>query len=350
MCITLFIHEEGKPCQQYESLDPLSGASAEATIWVDIESAAPDELQQIATHFGLHELTVEDCLTPGHFPKLEDFGTYAFIVLRALKPWSAIEDLWQTLSADEEERQAQTTSLEEEEEDEEEKFTRKIAIYLSEKFLVTFRRREVPWFDALVRQISQSPDRYVSLGTDGLAHRIVDVMVDRFERGLDFFENIIEEIEDRSFRDPNDFDMAHVLELKRVLIVLRQIARDQRAVISKLSLDPSLPIKKQRRRYFKDIDDHSVDIMNAIEKHIDSLGGVRDAYFASANVRLGDIMRVLAVITTIAAPLNIVVGLYGMNFRIIPYSDHPFGFLGVVVFIILITAALMVLFRRKHWL
>ena len=352
MSLAVFIHQTGLPLERYESLDVLKNAPEGATVWVDLETEDPKEMAAVAEHFGLHELTIEDCLTPGHFPKIEVFGTYVFLLLRSLKPWSVVEDIWKALSSQLEETDETIVRLAQKikENAEEGKLTRKIAIIFSRKFIITFRRREISWLDALVRQISQSPERYLALGTDALAHRVIDVLTDRFLRGINFFEGVIELAEDESVADPAHFDMGHVLELKRALGWLRQIIGDQRQVISRLASDPTLPIQEQQRRYFVDIEDHVEDIANIIDKQVDSLAGVRDAYFASANVRLSDTMRVLAIITTIAAPLNVLVGLYGMNFDSMPFLHHHNGFWLMVLAMIVMSVFMLFYFRRKKWL
>src|SRR5690606_941954 len=45
-----------------------------------------EDLVKLASRFDLHPLAVEDCLSPlMHAPKVDDFGTYLFIVLQALQ-------------------------------------------------------------------------------------------------------------------------------------------------------------------------------------------------------------------------------------------------------------------------
>jgi magnesium transporter len=353
MTVSILIHQPGRESSEsFDSLAALSSIPEGAVVWVDIETEDPDELQVLSKRFGLHELAIEDCLTPGHFPKIEDYGDHVFFVLRALKPWSVVEDIWEALASQLQEKDETIQRLAQKikENAEEGRLTRKVSIFLANNFIITHRRREISWLDAVVRQITQSPERYLHLGTDVLAHRIIDVLTDRFHRGVDFFDNVIESSEDAIVEDPQKFDMGQILALKRALVWLRQIVRDQRGVIARLAADPSLPIAKQRRRYFRDTEDQVRNISNIIEKQIDSMNGVRDSHFAEVNLRLNDTMRILAIITTIAAPLNIVVGMYGMNFEHTPLLHHPAGFWYTVVAMLAIVAVMLVYFRRKKWL
>ena len=126
--------------------------------------------------------------------------------------------------------------------------------------------------------------------------------------------------------------------------------RDQRVVISRLAHEATLIRERQLRRYFRDIEDHAIAISKTIDTQIDSLSGIRDVYFASVNVQLGDIMRVLAVITTIAVPLNLITGMYGMNFKIIPLMDEPLGFWSITGTMLVIAILMLLFFRKKKWI
>jgi magnesium transporter len=339
--------------RKFDTVESLKDLRPSETVWIDIVSTGRDEIAGVAAHFGLHELSVEDCVTPGHFPKIDDYGQYLFMVFRALKTGEEIEKVWETLLADQPESDtdpARQGRPRQSENIEDGKLTRKLAVFLSEKYVVTYRRHERPWIQAVAQQVLQSADKYLAQGTDVVAHRLIDALTDRFQHGLNFFEQIITRAEDSSLESSHEFSMSQILELKRALTWLRQITRDQRLVTSKLAFEGFPCIRPKQRRYFKDIDDHVLEIQNVIEKQIDSVGGVRDAYFASVNVRLNDTMRILAIITTIAAPLNILVGLYGMNFEFMPLLHHQAGFWLMLALIVIISGLMLCYFRRRRWL
>lgn len=346
MSITAYIFGKDNTLRVEESLDFLTDHKENELLWIDIETKEEAELNKIAEHFSLHELTVEDCLTPGHAPKLEDFGHYLFFIFRALNPGSELP----RVEINSDVINSLTETHTNEADNEEEELTRSISIYLSESFVISHRMYPMPWLDALLRQVKRRPDTFFEGGTNELTHSILDVLIDRFLRGLSFFENQIDYLEDNVIKKPDDFDMQVVLELKRQLITIKHIMRDQKAVISRLAVDGNLIKDKQLRRYFRDIEENTNNAINTIDKQIDNLVGLRDVYFAMANVRLGDIMRILAIITTIAVPLNLVVGLYGMNFDAIPLLHNQYGFWVVMILMLCVAGIMLLFFRKKRWL
>lgn len=329
---------------QYESVESLKSLPLDAKVWLDIEAPDGAPLEVAAKHFGLHELAVEDCLTPGHFPKIEDYGDYLFIVTRAIKSPNEIEQIWSEV------RDGELSAASLLDEDEGKKFTRKVAIFLAPDFLITFRRYPIAWLDALGRQVQQHPATSLGAGTDLVCHHVVDALTDRFSRGMGFFEELIDDLEYQILDDPSAVSLGDVAVLKKELLVFRHVLRDQRLVVSRLVAEPGAFISKQRRRYFSDVGDHTSELIDTIEREIDSLNSLRDTFFAAANTRLSSTMRVLAIITTVAAPLHLIVGVYGMNFASMPLLNDPYGF-WITVSGMLITAALMLLFfKRMKWI
>lgn len=338
MSLTIFAFDKSQSFRMLSSISAIPDLSTLECVWIDVETTQREDLNEIAQRFNLHELTLEDSLDRNHLPKLEDYGSYLFLIFRGLALRSPVI------------RPDDTEDSEEEGHSDEEDFTSQVAMYLSEKFVITIRTNDIPWFEAVLRQVKQHPEKTMAMGPDAIAHRVIDVGIDRFERGLELFDKKIDSLEEAAIGRLEEFEMYEILDLKRELIALRQIARSQRAIILRLSNETSPVVEPERRRYFKDIDDQAVSLINILDKLVDNIQGVRDAYFAMSNVRLGDTMRILAIITTILAPLNIMVGIYGMNFEVMPLLHDRNGFWMVVGILLGTTAAMLLYFRKKRWL
>lgn len=337
MSLTVHIYDKRKGLQISSSLDSLESSPRNSVVWIDLLTKDPAALNAVAEKFGLHELTIEDALTEGHAPKIEDFGSYTFMVFRSIKQIQELE----THSEE---------SVDLDPEEEEEGITRSVALFLSDDFIITHRMYDIQWMDAALRQVKQIPERTIAGGTYALAHKVIDVLIDRFTRSLSYYEKRIDILEQSAISTPELFEMGDVLELKRELSMLRQIMRDQKVIITRLASERNVIKEERLRRYFRDVDDHALAIIKALDKQIENLVGLRDIYFAMANVRLGDIMRILAVITTIAVPLNLVVGLYGMNFDVIPLLHDPNGFWLVMIVITGVAVSMLYYFKRKRWI
>lgn len=337
MAVTIFFFKQDGSFDVSNKLSSLNNNQADF-YWVNVQIEDTAELPEVAKFFKLHELSVEDCMTPLHFPKIEDHGSYIFAIFRGLK---SKLDIWEDLVKYEDITR----------ETEEENLTHKLALYYSKNFLVSVETISVPWVDALIRQL-KSQDKFQATFAPPLYlfYRLIDVLVDRFLRGLSEFNDTIDTLEDLAIEDTEEFQISYILQIKRKLTYLRQISKDQELVTQKIEYTDDITSDKAMKKYFRDIRDHAVDISKTIEKQISDVLSIRDAYLAMVNVRLGDIMRILAIITTIAVPLNVIVGLYGMNFDVIPLLHNKLGFWIISISMIFICVAMLVFFKKKRWL
>lgn len=97
-----------------------------------------------------------------------------------------------------------------------------------------------------------------------------------------------------------------------------------------------------------------IDKVNRLKDNVDiltdSVVHLWDAYQASLNMRLNETMKFFTLVTTIFFPLTVIVGWYGMNFNFMPELSWKYGYPFVIVFSILIIAALILWFKKKKWI
>jgi magnesium transporter len=76
-------HLEEKVIERFEDLLPYRDAPN--VTWINVEGLQNVALlEALGQHFGIHALTLEDILNCGQRPKLEDYGTYHFLVMKSL--------------------------------------------------------------------------------------------------------------------------------------------------------------------------------------------------------------------------------------------------------------------------
>ena len=111
------------------------------------------------------------------------------------------------------------------------------------------------------------------------------------------------------------------------------------------------------RPTLRDCYDHSVQLMDLVESHRELTASLMELYHSSVGLRTNEIMRVLTVITAIFIPLTFVDGIYGMNFVSetatgeklplnMPELHHPYGYIGLMAFMLTIASGQLTLFRK----
>jgi magnesium transporter len=102
--------------------------------------------------------------------------------------------------------------------------------------------------------------------------------------------------------------------------------------------------------YFRDVYDHTIQIIDTVETFRDMVSGLMDLYLSSISNRMNEVMKVLTIIATIFIPLTFVAGLYGMNFVNMPELQWRYGYFGVLALMALIGGSMVLYFKRRKWL
>ncbi|MBR0366638.1 MAG: magnesium transporter CorA, partial [Clostridia bacterium] len=78
-------------------------------------------------------------------------------------------------------------------------------------------------------------------------------------------------------------------------------------------------------------------------------GQLREMYQSQIDIMQNKTMRILTVVTTIFMPLTLIAGWYGMNFKYMPELMSKYGYIGVIVFSVLVVVVEIIFFKWKKW-
>jgi len=141
--------------------------------------------------------------------------------------------------------------------------------------------------------------------------------------------------------------------LKRILLTMRRIILPQREVFNKLARDDYRVIDPKDRVFFRDIYDHLVRLHDINESLRDLVGGAMDTYLSVINNRMNEVMKALAIITTLFMPITFVTGFFGMNF--FEPVAHLTGWTNTQMFEVMLAIMLVlpvtmyIWMRRRTW-
>jgi len=280
-------------------------------------------LEELGTAFGLHSLTQEDILNTDQRPKMEDFGEYIYIVL---KTFYSAEDQRDDITSEQ------------------------ISIILGSGYVISFQERESDLFKSLRERIKTGKGRLRKYGADYLAYTLIDTIVDHYFGLLEALGDKIGLTEESLIKTPSTETLHNIQHLKREMLFLRKSVWPLRETINSLERAESPLIQKASGLYFKDIYDHTIQVIDTIETYRDMLSGMLDIYLSSISNRMNEIMKVLTIIATIFMPLTFLAGVYGMNFKYMPELEWPWGYFMIWAIMIVITVLMLFYFRKKKWL
>ncbi len=294
-------------------------------LWVDISSFTSADAPILLDVFGFHHLSVEDCLDNVHYPKIEQFPEYLFVILHAVESG---------------EKRLPTSEVD---------------FFVAPKTLVTVHQRPSRVLDEVRRHMAEGA-HLNSLSPERLFAELASRYVDEYFPLLDGLDREIDQIEDVIFRRSGDFTSGttetvnRFLTAKKRITVLRRLLTPQRDVFSRLMRSEFSLVSLQTVVYFRDVYDRLFRITEMLDSFRDVLSSTLEAHLSVVSNRLNEVMKVLTIVTVILLPLTVVTGIYGMNFRYMPEIGKPWGYPWALGLMVVIVVGLVSYFRRKRWL
>ena len=323
--ITRFEYNESDVVQDVlESAEDCQRSRDSATnSWVNVDGVHDvEKIQQIGTGFGLHPLVIEDIVHTGQRPKVENYDSSIFVVVRMLR-WNE-----------------QAGQIDDEQ----------VSMAIGPSWVISFQERQGDVFDPVRERLLANRGRVRKHGPDYLAYTLIDAVVDHYFSILETLGERIESLGEEMTTDPKREDLESIRHLKRELLFMRKSVWPLREVLSGIQREESPLVHESTQPYLRDVYDHSIQIIDTVETFRDMVSGLMDLYLSSISNRMNEVMKVLTIIATIFIPLSFVAGLYGMNFIFMPELQWRYGYYAVLGVMLAMGGGMLLYFKRRKWL
>jgi magnesium transporter len=302
---------------------------APGTTWVRASDASPEELDHVADAFGIHPLSVEDVGRDVR-PKTEEFPTHTFVLVKTARL-----------------RRGETTF-------EEELRTAQLGLFFGDDWLVTLSVSEIDATERVWGSVEAGEGRLLRFGPDFTAYRILDRIVDDYFVLLDTVEETIEEIEEGVLDGPDPGVLEGLNAVRRDLLSVRKLLGPTREAAGLLARGDPDHVRESTEKYYRDVYDHLVQLVDLTETYRDLARGARDIYLNTVSQSTNEVMKTLTVVATIILPLTLVVGVFGMNFSGDPTNMPELGwrysYPAVMLGMAAVSLVMLVYFRQEGWL
>jgi magnesium transporter len=283
---------EGKLVLVATLAEALAATRKGGFVWLDYSQPTKEELSALIDPFGLHPLSIEDCVNKNQIPKIDDYPRYTFIVFNAFNYSQGV------LSIDE------------------------VDMFIGADFLVTVNGR-----GSENLQLLRSIERIVELDPESarqgpvfLLHIILDHIVDQKFVAIEAFEDELDTAEEAILSDLSNFNPATLLHLRRNLFGLRKSLFHEREILVKICRKDCPFIPEKALILYRDIYDHLSIFFELTETSRDIVTSLMEMYLSMLNNQMAHTanqtnmtVRRLTFITTIFMPLTLLAGIGGMS-------------------------------------
>jgi magnesium transporter len=290
--------------------------------WMNVDGINKSIVEAIAAQFQLHFLLVEDILSIGQRPKMDEIDNHVFCLLNMLyfnKEKSSIE-------------------------------AEQISIVLGNDYVISFQEdanRDV--FDSLRNKLQVTGAKIRKSTADYLCYTLIDLIVDNYFLVMDELGNKIEMLEEEIIRKPSPRCLAKINSIRKEIIVLKRNIVPLRELVNGYIRSDNPLISENNNKYFKDIYDHVIQAIDLVENYRDMMMSMQDLYINQVNLKMNEVMKVMAIVTCLLAPATVIGGIFGMNFEQIPYLHNQYGFYITVLLMLIIPIYMLKIFKGRGW-
>ncbi len=308
-------------------------------LWIDLADPTPEEEARVFEQFlPVHTLTMGDISKarrePGqgaHLPKVEEFADYLFMVVNPLPPGLA----------DPAAEGKKRVNLRD---------RPQLSAVLTKHVLVTHHYTPLACVEGVSAYLARHGD-CARRGPDYVFHLVLDAVVDEYAPVVDRVSDRLDKLESTVFRNPTPKALARLLRLKRLVSGMRKTLILEREVLARLTRGEFELVDEREIAYYRNVYDHLVRYTELIESAREMVSDLMESHLAAASNRLNQVMKLLTMISTIVLPMNLVAGIYGMNFEdsVAPSYHSPWGFWFALSIMSVAGVAAYGLFRWRRW-
>ena len=289
-------------------------------VWVALKDAATDELSEMQSQFGLHELAVEDARHGHQRPKLEEYRDSLYAVVHT------VEAAGDELNVGE------------------------LSIFAGPNYVLSVRNRSEQGFTSVRHRTEREP-HLLKLGSGFVLYALIDTVVDRYFPVLESLEDELERLEERMFAvAPSREGIEALYGLKQKLTTLKHAAGPLQETTGKLYGGRVPAICAGTQDYFRDVYDHLLRINQSIDSLRDMLTTAISVNLSLITLQENETVKRLAAYAALVAIPTMIAGVYGMNFDHMPELTWVWGYPFAVGLMAVLDGYLFYRFRKAGWL
>lgn len=289
-------------------------------VWVALKDATPEELSEMQSQFGLHELAVEDARHGHQRPKLDEYGDSLYAVVHTVE--AAGEEL----------------------------HVGEMNIFVGRNYVLSVRNRTERGFTDVRARTEREP-HLLKHGSGFVFYALIDAVVDRYFPVMEDLEDELERLEERIFAGtPARENVEQLYALKQKLMTLKHAAGPLQETAGKLYGGRVPEVCAGTQDYFRDVYDHLIRINQSIDSLREMVTTAISVNLSLVTVQENETVKRLAAYAALVAVPTMIAGVYGMNFDHMPELKWIWGYPFTLGLMVAIDGYLFYRFRKAKWL
>jgi magnesium transporter len=226
----------------------------------------------------------------------------------------------------------------------------RVSVTFGERFLLTIHRGPVQFLEGVRRDYRSDFVRFASTPSFMLFELWDHLITNYLEVQKVMGERVERLQEELHGDDVDDGVFARVSRLGADLLHFRKILLPTRTTLADLSTRRSLLLSETTQRFLGNMVGSVDHLLQDMLVDRDILSESLDLHMSLVGHRTNQVMKKLTAVSVVFLPLTFLVGVYGMNFELLPELKWRFGYLYFWLVVVGAVAVLLYLLRRSRLL
>jgi magnesium transporter len=288
-------------------------------VWMVVRDPQTEELDEVASCFGLPPLAVEDAHEGHQRPKLERYGDDFFWVVK-------------TAGYQSDAKQLDVGELD---------------MFIGQRHAIVISRRTHTALEAARERLDAHPE-LAGAGSMAAAWAVLDEVIDDYEPVIDDSADELEATEQAVFEHGLDQSQRIYVQRRRATQLLRAL-HPLLGIFAELERAEPPSIPEHLRAQFRDVDDHVHRVHEETVMLGDALDGLLNVNLSGVTVRQNRVVQKVSGWAAIAVVPTIMTGIYGMNFRHMPELGWEVGYPLLLALMVAVVIGLWRYFKLVGW-
>ncbi|MCC8034382.1 MAG: magnesium and cobalt transport protein CorA [Rikenellaceae bacterium] len=292
--------------------------------WIQVTGLEDgDMISGMITGFGLHPIDCKAVLTPCHAAKIDAHGDRLIMVMRACFIGKSNK----------------VTS-------------EHIAIISKDNLVVTFREKESPdIFSNIGVSLENDTMNIRSSGRTMLLAFILNSIFSITIYSAVKVEEMLEKLDDLLLDTKENRINAglKIQQCRHANLIIQKNSIPLHSEFRNIAESPVVTSDPVMVLIFDELYNQLDFIVLTSKNSREMLASMRDMYAASNDIRTNFIIKRLTIVSTLFIPITFLVGLWGMNFRLMPELEWKYGYPAALLTIVLTVYFTWRFMKRNHW-
>ena len=232
---------------------------------------------------------------------------------------------------------------------EQDQWTTQVSIICLGTTILTFHKHPIE-VGLLIANFTTGLRRLQEATTSGLLYGILDQYSDRIAQSINPARAEARRLANALEKDPDSVKNTEIMTLKDHAGELVDVLEDVTYCVTRLqTVETSTFNAQSLAKKLRDLSATLVNAQHTAERFERRTSNLHLRYTLIQQEKTNSRLQALTIISAIFLPLTLIVGVYGMNFDVMPELHWAYGYPAVLILMVVIVIGLLSIFKNKGW-